>query len=244
MGLVDHCPRCGRTVRGENVSETALRQHLSECNDKEKIAKFARKKEKKAVQKQATLSAADKQEEMMLEKQWEYQGSQAGQLWMLSENSLRRQCEQRGLDTEGTNAEMIALLAPLLRVKEKGRYLMDTSSSGGGGGGGGGGGRVVGIGSVDAEDLPSNMHTMSVRQLRSVAAGYGVKVKSTDAKCDIIDALEKARFKDTAPMMLMNEDDVGKKKRGRGDALDDDDEGGNKKKKTTGGDSDSDYDMD
>ena len=37
---------------------------------------------------------------------------------------------------------------------------------------------------------------------------------------------------------------MGKKKRGRGDALDDDDEGGNKKKKTTGGDSDSDYDMD
>ena len=49
MGLVDHCPRCGRTVRGENVSETALRQHLSECNDKEKIAKLQEEVNKKSI---------------------------------------------------------------------------------------------------------------------------------------------------------------------------------------------------
>jgi protein required for attachment to host cells len=70
MGLVDNCPKCGRTVRGENVSEGALRQHLFQCQDKDKIAKFAKKKAIAASKEASLKSAAEKQEEMMLEKQW------------------------------------------------------------------------------------------------------------------------------------------------------------------------------
>lgn len=170
----------------------------------------------------------------------EYQGSQAGQLWMLSDNSLRRQCQQRGLDADGTNAEMISLLAPLLRQKESGRYLMDTNASSRSSGDGNVG--AISIGSADADDLPSNMHTMSERQLKSVAAGYGIQLKHTDTKIDIIEALERARFKDTAPMMLM---DGGKKnKRGRAGS----DETGKcmkrkKRKEDSCEDSDSDFEI-
>ena len=214
LGLVDSCPRCGRKVRGSNVSETTLREHLENCQDKERHAKFARKKAERLAREEASTSAADRQEEIMLEKQWEYQGSQAGQLWMLSTNSIRKQCELRGLDTEGEQEDLIRRLAPVLRLKEKGRYLTDGS-------GGGGGARTMAA--ADDDDLPENLHSMSAKQLLSVAASYGVKIKAKAVKVDIIEALEKARFKGTG-MMMLGDAEEDSKKRSRSEEEDEDED--------------------
>ncbi len=222
LGLIDDCPKCGRAVRG-NPGELALREHLNECNDADKHKKYQKKKAKNEKKQASVASVQDNQEEMMLEKQWEYQGCQAGQLWMLSENSLRRQLENRGLPTDGELHELIARLAPLLRIKEKGRYLMQDGEAAG-----------------DVQDksnntngkgatefnLPTNMQTMSARQLRAVAASVGVKVKANDAKVDIIDALERARFKELAPGLMLadhpNEDGVKKNLKRKASSSEDD----------------------
>ena len=225
LGLTDNCPKCGRTVRGA-AGETMLREHLEQCDDEKRHAKYQREKARAEARQASAATTQDKQEEMMLEKQWEYQGCQAGQLWMLSENSVRRQCEQRGLSTEGALHELIARLAPLLRLKEKGRYLTDGTQSGSSSSSSSGGTSSSNTQSATDVNLPTNMNTMSARQLRAVAASCGVKVGENDAKVDIIEALERARFKHLAPGLMLSdqpgEDGVKKsKKRDRSDSDDD-----------------------
>ena len=59
------------------------------------------------------------------------------------------------------------------------------------------------------------MHTLSAGQLRAVAAANAVNVGENAAKIDIIEALERARFKDT-PMLMLGSG-AGIKKRSRSD---------------------------
>ena len=62
-----------------------------------------------------------------------------------------------------------------------------AGGSGGGGGGGGGGGKVR----VSAASLPSNLHSMSLAQLRAVCASHGLVAKG-ETTDDIIRQLEGA----------------------------------------------------
>ena len=62
-----------------------------------------------------------------------------------------------------------------------------TDGSGGGGSGGGGGGKVR----VSAASLPSNLHSMSLAQLRAVCASHGLVAKG-ETTDDIIRQLEGA----------------------------------------------------
>ena len=61
----------------------------------------------------------ESQFEIQAVKQWEQNGRQVGQLWMLSENMLKKQCIQFSLETKGAKHELIANLAKYLRSKER-----------------------------------------------------------------------------------------------------------------------------
>ena len=74
---------------------------------------------------------------------------------------------------------------------------------------------------ADDDDLPENLHSMSSKQLLSVAASYGVKIKAKAVKVDIIEALEKARFKGTG-MMMLGDAEEDSKKRPRSESEDED----------------------
>ena len=68
-------------------------------------------------------------------------------------------------------------------MADQGNLLTDGS----GGGGGGGGGKVR----VSAASLPSNLHSMSLAQLRAVCASHGLVAKG-ETTDDIIRQLEGA----------------------------------------------------
>ena len=63
---------------------------------------------------------------------------------------------------------------------------------------------TVSIANADAEDLPTNFHTMEREELACVCASYGIKFKVQDRKSDLIHKLESARFKKTMPLLLGN----------------------------------------
>ena len=67
--------------------------------------------------------------------QWELNGRQVGQLWMLSEHALLQQCEIYGVplpppeEQQLPKPKLIAILAKALRQLDKGRLLTDGSAS-------------------------------------------------------------------------------------------------------------------
>ena len=212
LGLLDECPRCGKSALaccGGGFSEGAATAHLRRCTDAAKHAKHAQRKAAAAARAAAVEGSRNAQDDMMALKQWEFQGSQAGQLWMLGTRALIQQCELRGVsgwEAAGDDkAALIALLAPLLRRGERGRLLTDGTDTGDAGGGGGSVG--ASLAAAEEDDLPSNLWSMSAGQLLAVAASYGVKCSPTAVKADIINALEKARYKGTTMLLLGAADD-------------------------------------
>ena len=67
--------------------------------------------------------------------QWELNGRQVGQLWMLSEHALLQQCEIYGVplpppeEQQLPKPKLIAILAKALRQLDKGRLLTDGSAA-------------------------------------------------------------------------------------------------------------------
>ena len=96
--------------------------------------------------------------------------SQVGQLWMLAEGTLRKECKRFNLSTEGSKVDLITRLGQCIRAREKKMLTMES------GVGGQGPGRfdVTPINKVDDEDLPKNMGTRDREELQCVAASYGV----------------------------------------------------------------------
>ena len=69
-----------------------------------------------------------------------------------------------------------------------------------------------GISRVENEDLPSNLNVMDKEELMGVCASYGIKFNpQKDCKIDLVEKLEKARYKGNTEMTLMLE---GKKRNG------------------------------
>lgn len=192
--LRDTCPRCGWALPREEGSEEA-KQHLEECNDSEKIKTyqaFLEKEKQKSVKKEVQKET---QAEIMALKQWEHNGRQVGQLWMLSEKMLKKHCTEFGLETGGLKHEIISRLGKYLRSHEK---LMITDGSS----------KVAvsydtcGITHADEEDLPQNIHRMEREELQELCASYGIKFNAKDVKTDLIKKFESARMKDKAPLMI------------------------------------------
>jgi hypothetical protein len=211
-GLIEVCPRCGITraelpqkaAKGEKIGPA--RAHLIGCNDAAKIKSYQAKLRRLEAERHSKQSKQSAQEDAMMLKTWEMSGRQVGQLWMLNERILRNQCELNGLSTETKTSdpktELIGRLAKHLRQKKtllltSGAHkdALETTDVGY---------DTAGIGDVDNEDLPSNLHTMETEELKAVCASYGIKYDSKkDGKYSLINKLENARFKGNKEMTLM-----------------------------------------
>lgn len=189
LKLADNCPRCGWELeRGLKVEDAQA--HLDGCTDDKEIAAYKKKLADEQKKDQKKAAKEESQEDMLAYKTWEHNGRQVGQLWMLSENTLAKECHRVDIKTEGMDKlEMIRQLGKVIRDRERKMLTMGdnadqrTSYD------------VTSIQHVDDEDLPSNMETMEKEELACVAASYGVEFDHRgDVKKDLLTKLERARF--------------------------------------------------
>ena len=201
--LRDSCPRCGFEIERERrkVEVEFARDHLNNCTDQKEIAAYQKKvaaMERSAAKRQ---EEEEVQEETQAFKTWEHNGRQVGQLWTLSERTLRAECGRFQLDTAGHKLELISRLGRVIRERQRKMLTMagpeqekqicyD----------------VTPIHRVDEEDLPANLETLEREELACVAASYGLDFdQGKDVKLDIIKKLEKARNTGRGLLMITDE---------------------------------------
>jgi len=199
LRLVDNCPRCGWELeRGLKVEDA--KDHLENCSNEKEIAAYKKK--------MAGMKAADVKKEMQAElqedvqafKTWEHNGRQVGQLWMLSETTLIKECKKFNLSADGGKIELITRLGRVIRDRERKMLTMGPEHE-----------KMVThdvtpIHKVDDEDLPKNLETMEREELACVAASYGIDFDhGKDVKSDLVKKLERAR--NTGRGLLMITDD-------------------------------------
>ena len=202
IGLRDNCPRCGWEVpRGEGTEEA--KQHLEACNDKKSIEKYQKVLAKKRKEEEMEKNAKENQYEVMALKRWEINGRQVGQLWMLSESNIKKQCEQFALSTDGAKHEMISRLSKYLRSKERlmitdgktnqsSEAVYDTCS----------------IENADAEDLPDNIETLDREELQDICASYNIKFNpKKDVKASLLNKFQSSRSKGRDVLLICDEND-------------------------------------
>jgi len=199
LKLLDNCPRCGWELeRGLKVEDA--KEHLDNCNNEKEIAAY---KKKIAGMKAAKVKRGEQeelQEDVQAFKTWEHNGRQVGQLWMLSETTLVKECKKFSLSTDGNKVELITRLGRVIRDRERKMLTMGPQHE-----------KMIShdvtpIHKVDEEDLPKNLETMERDELACVAASYGIDFDhGKDVKTDLVKKLERAR--NTGRGLLMITDD-------------------------------------
>ena len=208
LQLRDTCPRCGWEIeRGEGGEE--VREHLSDCNDKEKIKEYQKQVAIKEASSRSKTGAIENEEEVLALKQWEMNGRQVGQLWMLSDTMLKRQCESFDLPTKGKRHEMIQQLSQHIRSQERlmitdGKTKVSAAS----------GFDTCSLKHADEEDLPQNLNSLDKEQLQDLCASYNISFNTRkDVKKDLIRKFEQARYKGSDHQLMLGYGDDGKGKR-------------------------------
>lgn len=199
--LIDACPRCGFEPPVSACDRDSLVAHLHECNDR-----LAHKQHRKAVaaaeaRAGAKAAAVDAQAEATNLAAWQYLGGDQSSMWLLTDKQLQKQCEDKGVDSSGSREEMLCQLAAASTQANK---LLTHKASGGhqkAGTAAGPSGSKRGRPRIDRDSLPSNLHSMSLAQLRAVAAANGLVVRdgSTD---DVIRQIEAATDDANEPLFL------------------------------------------
>lgn len=199
LKLLDNCPRCGWELeRGLKVEDA--KEHLDNCINEKEIAAY---KKKIAGMKAAKVKKGEQeelQEDVQAFKTWEHNGRQVGQLWMLSETTLVKECKKFSLSTDGNKVELITRLGRVIRDRERKMLTMGPQHE-----------KMIShdvtpIHKVDEEDLPKNLETMERDELACVAASYGIDFDhGKDVKTDLVKKLERAR--NTGRGLLMITDD-------------------------------------
>ena len=211
--LRDSCPRCGFEIDKDKrkVEMELAKEHLDGCNDTKAIAAFKKKIASENASKAKKAAKDEVQEDTQAFKTWEHNGRQVGQLWMLSEATLRKECKKFNLASDGHKVDLITRLGRVIRDRERKMLTMgpehekQLSYD------------VTPIHKVDEEDLPSNFESMEKEEIACVAASYGIDFDhGKDVKMDIIKKLEKAR--DTGRGLLMITDDRKNKKEDQSDS--------------------------
>eukprot|EP00667_Euglena_gracilis_P007866 EG_transcript_7952 len=201
LGLRDECPRCGAALE-TLPDEDAQRRHLLDCADGAKHAQHAARQAAAATKATEQARRQGLQDEVAAEAAWSLLGAQSQHLWLLSEEQLRRQCEQAGLPTTGDKDELIARLA----AHRKDQKFLTAGE----------GGEVVP--EVTPDTLPSNLYAMSEAQLRAVCAAHNIDPKPLRSKKALIGALEGARdvgFRPAPVVALLTQPEGARRLKGR-----------------------------
>ncbi|OEU15868.1 hypothetical protein FRACYDRAFT_240564 [Fragilariopsis cylindrus CCMP1102] len=197
MGLVNECPRCGISLA--ELEDQDEMDHLQNCNDDEgKISANKRKKEALEGAKSQKRQRQELQDDVAAKAAWNLLGSENEDMWLLTDGALEKECAEHGVDVaKGKTAshEMIASLVG----KRKSQALTKFDPKNGG---------------KTTTSLPSNLHTMTVSQLRAVAASRGITVGTKLCKSDVIDLIEsESELKSDGKGPLMLTDGTNSKKR-------------------------------
>uniref|UniRef100_A0A7S1FXR4 J domain-containing protein n=1 Tax=Corethron hystrix TaxID=216773 RepID=A0A7S1FXR4_9STRA len=185
MGLANECPRCGISLA--DLDDKDEIDHLRNCNDEEKIMANKRKKEAIEDKKNKKKKRQDLQEDVTAKAAWDLLGASNENIWMLTDGALQKECAEHGIDAKGKeNHEMISSLVLSKKSQALTKYKTQKGS-----------------GKVTADTLPSNLHAMTEKQLRAVAASHGIKVGKFSRKIDIIELLQSAQ-EGSKPLMITN----------------------------------------
>jgi hypothetical protein len=199
--LIDACPRCGFEPDASACDRDSLVAHLNECNDR--VAHKVHRRAVAAAEASAGARAAavDAQAEATNLAAWQYLGGEQGSMWLLTDKQLKKQCEDKGLDSGASREEMLCQLAAastqasnLLTDKTSGGRQMASSAAGSSNG-------KRGRPRIDRDSLPSNLHSMSLAQLRAVAAANGLVVRGGGTE-DVIRQIEEAAHDGEEPLLL------------------------------------------
>eukprot|EP00607_Mallomonas_marina_P006134 CAMPEP_0182431510 /NCGR_PEP_ID=MMETSP1167-20130531/49736_1 /TAXON_ID=2988 /ORGANISM="Mallomonas Sp, Strain CCMP3275" /LENGTH=249 /DNA_ID=CAMNT_0024617929 /DNA_START=971 /DNA_END=1717 /DNA_ORIENTATION=+ len=173
LGLVDSCPRCGESL--EEYDDEAQRRHLSECTDTDKHMSHAKRKAKAAEKEVKKQKRVDAQESVQARAAWEFLGAQTNQLWLLDDTQLRNQALEAGLPLSATDDrnDMISALASHRHEKDD---LLRTAT--------GNSTDMVTAPKkyqrrMTPESVPSNLHSMELKELLGVCAAHGFKPVGT-----------------------------------------------------------------
>ena len=200
--LRDSCPRCGIELDRDKrkVEMESAKEHLNNCNNAKENAAFKKKMATLEKSKDNKKVKEELQEDVQAFKTWEHNGRQVGQLWLLNEATLRRECDKFNLSSVGHKVELITRLGRVIRDRERKMLTMGPEHE-----------KqitydVTPIHKVDEEDLPANLETLEREDIACVAASYGIDFdQSKDVKSDIIKKLEKARHTGRGLLMITNE---------------------------------------
>ena len=197
FGLLDDCPRCGQPFDDEEESNLMpLRlAHLRQCND---AMAHARHRESN-VEGKARMERRRADKEVGNVAAWKLlDGGTAASAHMLTDESLRQQCEALGIDASGGREEQLKSMA----AKER-----EARAAARGGG--------AGSSRLTAVSAPANLHALSLQELRGVCAAHGL-APAAHASADSLIALLESRTEaldgmgesglDGAPLQLVGEE--------------------------------------
>lgn len=177
MNLLDQCPRCGEEL-DEDSSESRF-DHLKNCRDKAKIQAYAKRLKNEQEISEAKKKLKDEEEEVQNAQSWEYLGGKTTEMWLLTEKQLQKMAEAYKLDTTGSKDELIARIAKHKNSLDSKRMLTQGEDTG----------PAKKKMKFSAQDLPSNLHSMSVTQLKCVCASFGI-VPNKTTKPGLISQIE------------------------------------------------------
>lgn len=182
LNLLDECPRCGEEVE----SSAELREtHLAECTDKKKIAAYAKKLKEEQDLAEKKSKAREAQEEAQNVSSWDYLGAKTADMWLLTEKQIKLMCQNYKIDDTGSKDELIARLVRHRNDLDSRRMITQ-----GGEEGSSSGAPTKKKRKLNVEDLPTNMESLSVPQLKAFCASNGIVTKE-GTKAGIIKQIEK-----------------------------------------------------
>ena len=119
--LRDSCPRCGFEIEKDKRKQEmeGAKEHLENCTDAKEIAGYKKKVAAQESLKAKKVAKEELQEDTQAFKTWEHNGRQVGQLWMLSEVTLRKECQKFGLSSDGHKVDLITRLGRVIRDRER-----------------------------------------------------------------------------------------------------------------------------
>jgi len=191
LGLLDECPRCGESL--EDYSEELCSQHLRECTNDMKIKEHKVKQAQLEAVKASKDAKRDAQISVQSAAAWKFLGAQSEQLYLLDEAQLKKHAKEVGLDV-APDSDRADLVEALVSKRSHANSSYDASAM------------VLASDDtsagpqrpqakrrkLDAKNLPSNLHSLSVGELRVILASHGLLhlAPRGAVKKDLLDIIE------------------------------------------------------
>jgi hypothetical protein len=212
LGLIDCCPRCGEEFE-DYPDEEMTRLHLLNCTDENKHETYKRKLEKKQKSDLRKEEKANMQLSVQANAAWEFLGSKSSQLWLLDEVQLRKIALEKNLDVSGDKEELVSKIigseedSGIIEVLDQaiddknqdmqsGKKMRIDSSTRKSTNDENNAIVVKKKTKISADELPSNLYSLSLAELKVICASYRIPVSKGILKSDIIASIEELLYEE------------------------------------------------